>query len=100
MLRKRNYTVHEAPDGLTAVEIFKSGAGAIDVVVLDMTLPGISGVQVLEEVRKIRSDVRVVLTSAYGREMAVSRVPQGEAFEYIRKPYRIADLLELLEQKR
>jgi CheY-like chemotaxis protein len=96
MLRKRNRTVLEAPDGLTAVEMVRTAGAGIAVIVLDITLPGISGLQVLEEVRKIRSDARVILTSAYSREMVL---PAGHACDFIRKPFRIEDLMELLEER-
>jgi CheY-like chemotaxis protein len=98
MLSKRSYVVLEAADGLTAVEIFRTRSHQIEVVLLDMTLPGISGLQVLQDVRRIRPDIRVILTSAYSREIAEPQVPRDLIYEFIGKPFRIADLLALLRK--
>ena len=51
MLRKERYTVIEAGDGDTALELFRANAADIGVVLLDMTLPGISGRKLFEELR-------------------------------------------------
>ncbi|HXA51988.1 MAG TPA: PAS domain S-box protein, partial [Candidatus Acidoferrum sp.] len=65
MLRKRGFSVLEAGDGKTAVAVFRAQASEIDAVLLDMTLPGMSGPEVLHALRRIRPDVRVILTTAY-----------------------------------
>ena len=95
LLRKEGFLVIECADGAAGVRLFASNRERIDVILLDMTLPGMPGGQVLEEVRGIRPDARVILTSAYSRD-ALS-VPDGEApWGYIRKPYPINDLVNLL----
>src|SRR4029077_205832 len=87
MLRKERYTVIEAGDGDTALELFRTNAADIGVVLLDMTLPGISGRKLFEELRRIRPDVRVILTTAYTKEMAANAVGTQQAWGFIRKPY-------------
>jgi CheY-like chemotaxis protein/two-component sensor histidine kinase len=98
MLRKGRYTVIEAGDGDTALELFRTNAADIGVVLLDMTLPGISGRKLFEELRRIRPDVRVILTTAYTQEMAANAVGTQQAWGFIRKPYHIADLISLLRR--
>jgi CheY-like chemotaxis protein len=98
MLRKERYTVIEAGDGDTALELFRTNAADIGVVLLDMTLPGISGRKLFEELRRIRPDVRVILTTAYTKEMAANAVGTQQAWGFIRKPYHIADLISLLRK--
>ena len=98
MLRKRNLRVIEVADGAKAIEIFKVDAARIDVVILDLTLPGMPGLQVFEELCKIRPDVKVILTTAYTRQMAMSGLAsKGRVWDFIRKPYRIEELLSLLQ---
>ena len=63
-----------------------------------MTLPGMSGTEGLAELRKIRPDVKVILTTAYSREMAMSTVGEQRISEFIRKPYLMADLLVMLHK--
>jgi CheY-like chemotaxis protein len=68
------------------------------VVLLDMTLPGMSGIEVLTELRKIRPDIKVILTTAYSREMAMSSVGEQRVSDFIRKPYLIAELVGMLQK--
>ena len=70
----------------------------IDVVLLDLTLPGISGTEVLKEMRKIRSNIKVILATAYGRDRALADVGEEESVSYVQKPYQI-DALEALLRK-
>ncbi len=62
----------ETGDGATGVALFQAHA-EIDIVLLDLTIPGMSGGEILRELRKIRPDVKVVLSTAYGRERAHGR---------------------------
>ena len=98
MLRKERYTVIEAGDGDAALELFRANAAEIGVILLDMTLPGISGRKLFEELRRIRPDVRVILTTAYTKEMATNAIGTQQAWGFIRKPYHIADLIGLLRR--
>ena len=68
----------------------------IAVVLLDMTLPGISGPRVFGELRQIRPDVKVILTTAYNRETAIKAIDGQQAWGFIRKPYQLNDLVRLL----
>ena len=89
----------EVGDGRAAVNLFRARARDIDAVLLDVKLPGMSGLQVFDEMRRVKADVKVILTSAYDGERANSRVaharhcPQG----FIRKPYRFFDLMRTLQ---
>jgi CheY-like chemotaxis protein len=67
MLRRRGFTVIEAEDGNSGVDLFISDRPRIDVVLLDMTLPGKTGRMALEELQRIEPEVKVIVTSAYGR---------------------------------
>jgi PAS domain S-box-containing protein len=98
MLRKERYTILEAGDGDAALELFRANAAEIGVILLDMTLPGISGKKLFEELRRIRPDVRVILTTAYTKEMATNAIGTQQAWGFIRKPYHIADLIGLLRR--
>ena len=97
MLRKRGFSVLQAGDGITAVDLFRANQPAIDVVVLDLTLPAMSGEQVFRELRLIQPDVRVILTTAYGREKALTALGGLQPWHFLRKPYAFGELMNLLE---
>jgi DNA-binding NtrC family response regulator len=67
------------------------------VVVLDLTLPAMSGEQVFRELRLIQPDVQVILTTAYGREKALTALSGLQPWHFLRKPYAFGELMNLLE---
>ena len=83
----------EAGDGLAARELFRAQRQNIDVVLLDTTLPGISGVEVLADMRRVAPEVPVILTTAYSQEKDLGG---QESWAFIRKPYQLSDLVSLL----
>jgi PAS domain S-box-containing protein len=95
MLRKRGLSVIEAADGGAAIDLLRAHANEIGVILLDMTLPGTSSREVFDEARRLRSDIKAILTSAYSREIAARDWPQVE--DFIRKPYQIYELVRLLQ---
>ena len=96
MLRRKGFTVIEAANGKTGVDLFRASALEIDVVLLDMTLPGMPGREVLGELRRIQPNVKVIITSAYSQNDALTTIGAHQPWLYIRKPYGFSDLLGLL----
>jgi two-component system cell cycle sensor histidine kinase/response regulator CckA len=99
-LRKRGLSVLTASDGSTAVEMFRAHAEEIGVVLLDLTLPGISGLEVFGQIRVIKPDAIIMLTSAYDQKLAGSVTSGERPARFLRKPYRFADLMRELEETR
>jgi two-component system, cell cycle sensor histidine kinase and response regulator CckA len=96
MLRKERFTVLEASDGTGGTNLFLANEPKIDVVLLDLTLPGMSAKDVLEEMRRIRPDVKIVLTSAYSRDTVLSSIGKQQLLSYVRKPYGFGEVLSVL----
>ena len=98
MLRRRGFTVIEAANGEAGVDLFRASALQIDVVLLDLTLPGMSGREVLGELRRVKPNVKVIITSAYSQEQAQNTLGGQQPWRYIRKPYQINELAGLLRK--
>ena len=96
MLRKRDFRVVEAPDGRAGVDLFRANQRQFDVVLLDLTLPGMTGREVLEELRRLRPDLKVIITTAYSQDTAVKALGGQQSWFYIRKPYRAVEIEDLL----
>jgi two-component system cell cycle sensor histidine kinase/response regulator CckA len=96
ILRRNRFSVIEAGNGSVAIEYLQARTSNIDVVLLDLTIPGASSLEVIEEARRSRGEIKVVLMSAYSLDMAPlpSAVPQLNGF--IRKPFELVDLVQLL----
>jgi len=95
-LQKRGFIVHLASDGLIAMEKFRSSPYDFDVVLLDMTLPGLPGLDVLAGMRQIRPDARIVLTSAFDVDVRSLSAAGNVPVSFIRKPYRLNEMIESL----
>jgi len=96
MLRKKGFSVIEATDGSVAIDLLRARGRHIDAILLDMTIPGKPSHEVLAEAVRIRPDVEVILTSAYSREMVVPSADAPHVKGFIRKPFRLEELVHLL----
>ena len=75
-------------DGDAAVRLVQERAGEISLVLLDLSMPGLSGEATLEELRRIRPDLPVLLSSGYAEAEATSRFVGHGLAGFIQKPYR------------
>jgi two-component system, cell cycle sensor histidine kinase and response regulator CckA len=96
MLRKRGFSVVAASDGDEGVNLFRANQQEIDLVLLDLTLPGMTCREVCEEIRRMRPEVAVIITSAYSQDIARKALGGRQPFLFIRKPYGFGELTELL----
>ncbi|MBV9463231.1 MAG: response regulator, partial [Verrucomicrobiae bacterium] len=83
-----------AESGPKAVEIYKKSGPEIDVVLLDMTMPGMNGVETFKELKKINPKVRVILTSGYSADEVQLNFDQGELAGFLEKPFTAQALSE------
>jgi len=90
-LTSKGYEVHTALDGLTAISKVKEIRPHI--VLLDIMMPGMSGTEVLKEVKKIDSRVGVIMTTAVVDEEIAKETLKLGAYDYITKPLDL-DYLE------
>jgi CheY-like chemotaxis protein len=96
MLGMEGLTVLDAADGVEAVELLHSNAARIDLLLLDVTLPGCSSHEVLREAVESRPQIKVILTSAYSEEMALANLTASQVCGYVRKPFQLGTLLSTL----
>jgi len=97
MLRKKGFEVLEAANGSAAIDLLRASGGKIDVMLLDMTLPGASSHEVVAEAAKARPDIKVILTSAYSQKMLTPPLSASQIRGFIRKPFQLGDLVQTLE---
>jgi two-component system response regulator AtoC len=97
LLELRGFEVDSAEDGRSALSLLESGA-APDVVLLDVMLPGIDGIEVLKRVRERAPELPVVMLSVVGRASTIVEAMQCGAADYLNKPFE-EDELELTLRK-
>lgn len=96
ILESVGFTVFTAADGKEAVDIYREWSDQIQIVLLDITMPNMDGEQAHQEIRKIRSDARIVLCSGYSEQEATNRFHGESVAGFVQKPYRMAHLLQTI----
>ena len=95
-LRKAGYKVEVASDGTEGLAIFSPGK--FDLVITDVKMPGISGIEVLRRIRKTSRDTPVLVITAFGNvDTAVEAMKEG-AYDFIGKPFHREQLLLAVEK--
>jgi len=97
-LEKFGFKVLTAKDGQEGVNVFKKHAKKIDVVLLDMTMPKMSGEEALSEMCRTDPKVRVILSSGYNKRNAIARFAGKGLAGFIQKPYEPRALVKKLNE--
>jgi DNA-binding NtrC family response regulator len=96
-LTEAGYKVTAASDGAQALEIF-SQKNDFDCVITDLRMPKLSGLEFLEKIKAVNSEIPVIVITAFGEvETAVAAMKAG-AFDYINKPFNRDEILLTLER--
>ena len=96
VLRKRGYEVFSVGSGNGALSMIKKSI--IDLILLDMRLPDIDGLEVLKKIKEFDTEILVIMMTAYSDvQTAVSSMKSG-AYDYINKPFELDELKLLIEK--
>lgn len=98
MLEKAGFSVLSASGGREATALYRERASEIACVLLDLTMPDMGGEETFRELRSIRGDVRVIVSSGYSEQEVASRFGVEEALEFIEKPYSSKQLIQKLRE--
>jgi DNA-binding response OmpR family regulator len=96
LIEKRGHRVLTAANGNDALAVLKSGA-SVDLVVLDVVMPGLDGLQTLAQIRNLQPNPYVILLTARSEDREVLGGYKQGADYYITKPLRPAELLNIVD---
>ncbi len=96
MLKELGFTTVTAVDGRDAVEKFRSSPD-ISFVILDLTMPHMDGEQCFRELRQIKPDVKVIMSSGYNEQEVTQKFTGKGLAGFIQKPYRLSALKETIK---
>ncbi len=97
ILTKNGYeVVGEAENGLRAVEKYKELLP--DLVIMDITMPEVDGIQAVREIKKIDSNARIIMCSAMGQQAMVIESIQAGARDFIVKPFQAERVVEAVKK--
>ncbi|PWU02234.1 MAG: hypothetical protein C5B51_21315 [Terriglobia bacterium] len=96
-LERFGYEVILAEDGRQGVDAFRRSADRVDAVLLDMTMPVMSGEEAFRELRMIRPDIKVILSSGYNEVEAIRHFTGKGLAGFVQKPYTSLRLAEAVQ---
>ncbi len=96
MILKPQYNIYTAESGYSAIQMLRQVE--IDVVTLDLKMPGMSGIETLKEIRLIDPDVMVIIITGFGTlKSAIEAIRYG-VFDYIPKPFNVPEIMCIIEK--
>ena len=87
-----------AKDGQAGWDIYRKNANIIDLVLLDMTMPSMDGVAVLEQIRSVDERTPVVVMTGYTPSRAMERFGDVKPTDVLAKPFRVETFIETIQR--
>jgi PAS domain S-box-containing protein len=91
--KKQGFQVISAESGERALELYKERGDDVDLVILDVGMPGMGGVACIKELKKIHPGIKLIISSGYATESQVEEALKAGAMAYVAKPYRLLEML-------
>ncbi|WP_313803033.1 response regulator [Cytobacillus sp.] len=96
VLQKEGYNTYQAANGIQALEIVSKHSP--DLVLLDMKIPGMDGIEILKRMRVIDKDIRVIIMTAYGELDMIQEAKDLGALTHFAKPFDIDDIRSAVKE--
>ena len=98
MLENQGYVVVGAVDGEDAVRVYKEHKDSIDMVILDVVMPGKNGKEALDEIASINRRVKALFVSGYTGDVVIDKGIRRESVDFVRKPVSVPELLSKMRE--
>ena len=98
MLKELGYVVLIARNGKEAVEIYRTNQGKINMVILDMIMPGMGGGETYDKIKEINPNIKVLLTSGYDIDGEATEILGRGCTGFIQKPFDMKMLSQKLRE--
>lgn len=89
MLKSMGYEAVEASDGDKGLAIFNDPASQFDACIIDLTMPGMGGIELLERIRDLDADIPILLVSGYSRHEVRQREAKSTNVSFLQKPFTL-----------
>jgi len=99
VIESLGYSVLVASSGHQAIDVFGAHKDEVDLVITDVVMPDLGGVQVMEEIRKINPNIKVLFSTGYDMKSNLENSVVPRDVEILTKPYRVETLKEILRSQ-
>jgi two-component system response regulator (stage 0 sporulation protein F) len=96
VLQKEGYEIHQASNGFQALHIMEKHAP--DLVLLDIKIPGMDGLEILKKMKEMDPEIRVIIMTAYGELDMIEETKKHGALDHFSKPFDIGEIQEAVKQ--
>jgi YesN/AraC family two-component response regulator len=96
MILKPIYEVHTAQNGQEAITFISQKK--VDLVTLDLNMPGLPGIEVLKKIKKLQPDIKVIIVTGYGTMGNAREAIRYGAGNFISKPFNVADIIAIVSK--
>lgn len=93
LLSSFGFTILTAEDGAAGLKVFTEKVDTIDLVIMDLTMPKMSGVQACRAMRACKPGIRVILTSGYNENSSVDELRSDGLTDFLQKPFELESLI-------
>jgi len=97
-LRQAGYEVTECTNGQQALRLFRSRRGTFDLVVLDLIMPRMDGLRTFGAMKRLKPDVRAIVTSGLGGDPRLSEAMEAGAMDFLNKPIQPEQLVRMVQR--
>jgi len=98
LLEELGYTVKSAMSGTEAIDVFKEERGKIDLIIMDMIMPGMGGGETFDRLKEIDPDIKVLLSSGYSINGQATKILRRGCDGFIQKPFNMNQLAEKVQR--
>jgi PAS domain S-box-containing protein len=98
IFRMLGYRIFEAADGQQGLEIFRQHKDEIDLVILDLTMPRLGGVETYRALKALNPRIKVILSSGYTQEGRAELILREGASAFVQKPYQMQELAQTVRR--
>ncbi|MFC2149086.1 response regulator [Candidatus Auribacterota bacterium] len=95
IFKREGYPVKIASNGYDALEVVQSES--IDIVITDMSMPGMNGLKLLKLIKEQKPQVQVIIITAFGEWGAYAEALKEGAYEFLNKPFKIEEIMNLVK---
>lgn len=98
ILEIKDYEVHTALDGYSALNLIDQNKGHYDVIITGYKMPGMDGIELLRKIKSKYPDIPIAIVSAYYTELFRQTVINSGGFMYLRKPFLMEEIYDLVNK--
>ncbi len=98
VFKKSGITILEANTGREAIDLCEDGKNQVDIILMDIKMPDIDGLEATRKIKKINPDIAVIAQTAYTFKEDQERAEEAGCDDFLAKPVRPANLLALVDK--